>query len=153
MNYRRWVAIAALGGLLVTACGEDDDNGGSSSAPTTNACPVDGCEIIIVDADPAGTEIMVTWEANFAPDFAKNHIHFYWDTYTAEQVSGDAETKYEVEQGNWVPTDSMPNMVTEGPTSVEAREGSSTLCVTAADFDHNVLDPALVNCLDVSDLL
>jgi hypothetical protein len=43
--------------------------------------------------------------------------------------------------------------VTEGPVSVTTRGDSTTLCVTAADGDHAVIDAALVDCRDVSDLL
>ena len=154
MNSRLVLTGVVSLGLVLAACGDsDDDAAGGSEAPTTNACPVDGCEITILDVEPEGSELKVTWDSNFLPDFSKNHIHFYWDTYSPEEVSGNAETEYGVEQGNWVPTDVTPSIVTEGPTSVANRGDSTTLCVTAADFDHNVLDPTIENCFDVSDLL
>jgi hypothetical protein len=37
--------------------------------------------------------------------------------------------------------------------SVDTRGGSTTICVTAGDRDHAVIDSALVDCRDVSDLL
>jgi hypothetical protein len=142
--------------LLPAGCGGDDEE---AAAPTEampvaqqNACPVDGCTIEITDAEEEGDELRLTWTANFSPDFSKNHIHVYWDTYTADQVSNDAADRGET-QGEWVPTDAYPDFVTEGVVSTASREGSTSLCVTAADRDHNVLDSALTDCHDVSALL
>jgi hypothetical protein len=155
---------------VLAACGDsdgDDDTtsagteGGQAAATTAaegtggsaaNACPTDGCMITIVDVVPSGEELEVTWEPNFTPDVDRNHIHIYWDIYTAEQVSSDAADRG-VEQGEWVPTADMPSYVTEGPVSVTTRGESTTLCVTAADGDHAVIDPSLVDCRDVADLL
>jgi hypothetical protein len=156
---------------VLAACGDSDgDDGdatpagteGGDAAVTTeaggaggsaaNACPPDGCAITIVDVAATGEELEVTWEPNFTPDVDRNHIHIYWDIYTAEQVSSDAADRG-VEQGEWVPTADMPTYVTEGPVSVTTRGDSTTLCVTAADGDHAVIDPTLVDCRDVSDLL
>ncbi len=126
----------------------DDDCGRRGQ----NACPVDGCKITITDVKPAGKELRITWNANFTPDFSKNHIHVYWDIYTANQVSNDAATRG-VKQGEWVPTADYPEYVTEGPVSTKARKKSTTVCVTAGDRDHNVIDASIVDCRDVSDLL
>ena len=117
-----------------------------------NACPEDGCVITIDGAAPEGDELVVTWTTNFDPDVARNHIHIYWDTFTADEVSSDAEARG-VSQGDWVPTDANPTFTTEGAVSMSAREDSTTLCVTAADRDHVVIDSQLVNCLDVANLL
>ena len=86
-----------------------------------------------------GDELKLTWDANFVPSASNNHIHVYWDTYTAEQVSNDAAARG-VDQGEWVPTDAFPDYVTEGATSVANRGDSTQLCVTAGDSDHNVID-------------
>ncbi len=157
------VLIASI--ALFAGCGDDDDDASSSSAaeapateaPSTaddgqNACPVDGCTVTISDVQKDGEELRITWEANFAPDFSKNHIHVFWDTYTADQVSDDAADRG-VEQGEWVPTDEYPEYVTEGPVSTAARGDSTTLCVTAGDRDHIVIDSSLVDCYEVSELL
>lgn len=118
----------------------------------SNACPADGCAIKIVDTARKGDEIAVTWKANFTPDISMNHIHVYWDIYSADQVSSDAEARG-VQQGKWVPTDAYPTYVTKGAVSVDTRGDSTTICVTAGDGDHAVIDSSIVDCRDVSDLL
>jgi hypothetical protein len=152
--------------LAGAACGSDDNGSAAPSTTATtvttttgggarqNACPVEGCKITITNVQPAGKELRITWNANFAPDFSKNHIHVYWDRYTADQVSDDA-AKRGVKQGEWVPTGDYPEYVTEGPvsTSAAARGDSKSVCVTAGDRNHNVIDSSLVDCRDVSSLL
>jgi hypothetical protein len=143
--------------LLLSACGGDDDETAATTeaeAPVArqNACPVDGCTIEITNVEEEGSELRVTWKSNFAPDFSKNHIHIYWDTYTAAQVSNDAAEKGKT-QGEWVPTGEYPEYVTEGVVSTKNRSSSTTLCVTAADRDHNVLDSSITDCYDVAALL
>jgi len=164
--------VAVAGVFLLAACGSDDDGGDASSddgsSETTaaadessddggdegNACPVDGCTITIseVTATDSG-ELEVTWETNFDPDVSRNHVHVYWNTYTPEQVSNDAETTHEVEQGQWVPTDADPTYVTAEAVSVEVRDEADQICVTAADRDHNVLDVETQDCFDITDLV
>jgi hypothetical protein len=161
-DYRsvRMVALLVALVLALAACSSDDDagsettaaQGGSGEGPVANACPADGCSIEILEVGTEGEELAVTWGANFLPDVSKNHIHIYWDIFTADQVSSDAEARGVV-QGDWHPTDAYPSYVTESGASVVNRGDSTTLCVTAADRDHSVLDPAMVDCRDVSDLL
>ena len=154
------VFSVSLVALFLAGCGSDEPTAGSgtdettteSSAPVANACPAEGCKITIVDVAKDGGEIAVTWEANFVPDVSKNHIHVYWDRYTADQVSSDAEARG-VTQGEWVPTDVVPTYVTESAVAVATRGDSTTLCVTAGDRDHVVIDATLVDCRDVADLL
>lgn len=145
--------------LVASACGSDGDNtasgtssGDSGERPAQNACPSDGCSIKILSTEASGGEIEITWSSNFDPDVAKNHIHLYWDAFSADQVSGDAADRG-VEQGTWLPTDAYPGLVTSDVISVAERLGSTTLCVTAADRDHSVIDSSAVDCKDVSDLL
>jgi hypothetical protein len=159
---RQIVAVCALVTLALSACGEDEPSGGSTgasqepqaktAAPVANACPPEGCKITIIKTAKRGSEIAVTWEANFKPDVSKNHIHIFWDKYTADQVSSDAEARGE-KQGEWVPTDDVPTYVTDGAVSVDNRGNSTTLCATAGDRDHVVIDSSIVDCQDVSDLL
>jgi hypothetical protein len=159
---RQIIAVCALVTLALAACGEDESSGGSAggsqesddaaAAPVANACPPEGCTITITETAKQGSEIAVTWETNFKPDVSKNHIHIFWDIYTADQVSSDAEARG-VKQGEWVPTDAVPTYVTKGPVSIDNRGNSTTLCATAGDRDHAVIDSSIVDCQDVSDLL
>ncbi len=159
MRHGRWLALVAIvPALLIAGCSSSDE-GEASPPPTTqadavlpNACPVEGCQITISDAQLEGDEIRVTWTANYTPDFSKNHIHVYWDTYSADEVTNDAAARGKT-QGEWVPTADYPEFVSEGAVSTSVRGASTTLCVTAGDRDHNVIDSSLVNCRDVSDLL
>ncbi len=168
---RGLVVLAALG--LLGGCGDDDGNGDTAS-PTTaaaatattdhahsdtitvpaasNACPVEGCQIRIESVGRSGDELEVRFFSNFAPDVSGNHFHVYWDTWTARQVSDDAQTRFGVTQGEWVPTADNP-FTTATEVSVAARRGSTDLCVTAGDREHNVIDPNLVDCRDVSQLV
>jgi hypothetical protein len=148
------VLVAVLAGACSDASGEagETTQPGEGGGPVANACPPEGCEITIVDVEAAGDEVLVTWEANFEPDISRNHIHVYWDIYTADQVSDDAEDRG-VTQGDWHPTDAYPTYTTGSAVSVANRGDSTTLCVTAADRNHVVLDSSIVDCRDVSSLL
>ena len=149
---RKLLLILAALALIASGCGDDTEGGRTTAAPSAgpvaNACPASGCEITITDVTKSGDELEVTWEANFLPDVSRNHIHIYWDTFRAEEVSSDAEANG-FTQGDWSPTDSYPTYITESGASVVNRGDSTTLCVTAADRDHTVLDPTAVNCRDV----
>lgn len=159
MDIRRHVfVLLALFALVAVGCGSDDSSSGDSSAgddetsALPNACPADGCQIGFKNVEKSGDEISVEWELNFSPEFANNHIHIYWDLYDPGQVSGDAADRG-LEQGEWVPTDVVPVYVTEGAVSTSVRADSTTLCVVAADRDHNVIDEAAEVCRDVSEFL
>jgi hypothetical protein len=159
---RRIVAVLAILSFALVGCGSDEPSGSSaggsqntdaeSAEPVSNACPAEGCVVTITKTAKEGSEIAVTWETNFKPDVSRNHIHIFWDKYTADQVSSDAEARG-VKQGEWVPTDKFPTYVTETAVSVKNRGNSTTLCVTAGDRDHAVIDSSIVDCQDVSDLL
>lgn len=144
---RAALAVACVaGGLSVatTALGQDG----------MNACPVDGCIVQIVSAERAGDEIKVVFDANFVPDLSKNHFHVWWgENYSVEQVSGNAESFYGVEQGIWHPIDDYPEYTTTGDIAVAARGEAVTLCATASGRNHDILDPTLVSCMSVADLV
>ncbi len=155
------IALLLTLALIGAACGSDSDDteAGEGATETTagdgdlqNACPADGCIVDFAGVAAAGDEIEVTWELNFAPDINNNHIHIYWDNFTPAQVSNDA-TDRGVDQGEWVPTDLGPTYVTDGAASTSVREDSTTLCLVAADRDHNVIDEGTEICRDVSELL
>lgn len=116
-----------------------------------NACPIDGCIVKIVDVSTEGTELKLRFESNFKPDNARNHFHMWWgDLYDVKQVSRDAMSTHGVEQGKWHRHDDFPEYITTKSASTELRDGSTTMCVTAADRDHVVLDTEIFNCVDVS---
>jgi len=157
--------------LVAAACGSDDStgaegdgtdtsgadgNGTESDSALPNACPSEGCEIFIVDAMTAdGGEITLTFDANFSPEFERNHIHVFWDSQEPGAVSSDYDTRGFDIQGKWHPTDDYPTYITTADASVgaDSRQGSTTVCVTAADTDHAVIDPGIVACRDVGELL
>ena len=153
-----WFSFAALSmAVLISSCGSDAKKATTTSSPKStaaqqNACPVDGCSITITDVRKQGTELRLTWKANFTPNFSKNHIHVFWDKFTADQVSNDAAARGKV-QGEWVPTDDYPVYVTGDVVSTAKRGTSTSVCVTAGDRDHNVIDSSIVNCRNVADLL
>jgi hypothetical protein len=153
------IVLAITFALFVAACGSDgkstvtkDSGPDVAAGGKQNACPVEGCNITIVDVQPAGDELEITWNTNYAPKFARNHVHVFWDTYSADEVSNDASEKGHT-QGEWVPTGAYPRFVTKGAVSTAKRADSTTLCVTAGDRDHNVIDSSIVDCRDVSALL
>ena len=125
-----------------------------SAADMPNTCPVDGCEVSILSIEKSENELKLTLESNFTPDNSKNHFHMWWgEQYKPEQVGSNAKSEYNVEQGKWHRHDDYPVYTTTGSASVEVREGATTLCITAADGDHNVLDPQNFHCMDVSEYL
>lgn len=126
-------------------------NGQASAAePTANACPVDGCEVKILEVKAAGDELALTFEANFRPDVSKNHLHVWWgEQYDVKQVGRNASA-FGVEKGKWHRHDDYPVYTTTGAASTSIREGAVKICVTAADRNHNVLDASLYHCVDAS---
>ncbi|MGF1596992.1 MAG: hypothetical protein ACFCVK_08660 [Acidimicrobiales bacterium] len=157
------VSAAACGGddaEGVSAGGEGDagvvDEAPDGADELPNDCPAGGCVITIEGAKAGdGGEIQLTLDANYTPDFERNHIHVYWDVYEAGAVSADFQNNGYDEQGRWDPTDSYPRYLTQAETSVASafRQGSTTLCVTAANSDHTVIDASIVDCMDVGDLV
>lgn len=161
----RTLSVLFIAAALVS-CGSDDaadppadTTGAVESAADDgslpNACPVDGCEITIANAAVQDGEIGITFDANYSPNFERNHIHIFWDSQEAGAVSSDFQERGFAEQGKWHPTDEYPNYVTQADASVssEFRGDSTTLCVTAADTDHAVINADIVHCRDVAELL
>ena len=125
----------------------------NASEQMANACPVDGCEVKILAVKTAGEELMLTFKANFKPDVSKNHLHVWWgEQYDVKQVGRNATT-FGVEQGKWHRHDDYPNYTTTGAASTSIRDSAVTVCVTAADRNHNILDASLYHCVDASDHL
>ena len=119
-----------------------------------NACPVDGCSVTIESVAKAGDELELTFTSNFTPDVSKNHFHVWWGKkFTIEQAGRGAKPVYGVTKGEWHRHDDYPNYVTQGAASTSVREGTTELCVSAADRDHNIIDIKAFDCVDVSDRL
>lgn len=139
---------ASMLGVLAMVMG----GGGAFAAEALpNACPVDGCEVKIAQVKRSGDELALTFEANFTPDVSKNHFHVWWgENFTVKQVSRNAETVHGVTQGRWHRHDDYPTYVTTGAASTGVRGSAKTVCVTAADRDHNVLNVDLYHCVDAS---
>ncbi len=125
---------------------------GGTAQEAVNACPVDGCKISIVSVEKQGDELLVTFDANFKPEMSKNHIHIWWgENFDVKQVSNNAETEHGVAQGEWHPTDEYPGYTTQSAASVAVRGDATTLCVSAADRNHDILDPEIFECYSVEE--
>jgi hypothetical protein len=147
----RPVLLGAALSIVSAVCGV---GGSLAQDALPNACPVDGCEVRIVDAKKSGDELALTFEANYTPDLSKNHIHVWWgDNFTVKQVSNNAETVHGVKQGDWHPTDEYPSYITQGPVSMATRGDSKTICVSAGDRNHDIIDVTKFHCMDISKLV
>ncbi len=125
-----------------------------AAAALPNACPVDGCNVEITEVRRAGEELQLTLQANFTPDVAKNHLHVWWgENFTVKQVGRSAVTVHGVTQGRWHRHDDYPIYITTGAASTSVRGEAKTLCVSAADRNHNILDIRLYHCVDAGDYL
>ncbi len=123
-------------------------------ADMPNACPVDGCDVKIEQVARSGDELEITFKSNFTPDVSKNHFHVWWgENYTVQQVGRNAEPVYKVKQGRWHRHDDYPTYVTQGAASTKVRGEATTVCVTAADRHHNILDVEKYHCVDASQYL
>ena len=119
-----------------------------------NACPVDGCIVKIVNVKQSGKELELTFESNFSPKVTKNHFHIWWkENFTVKQVGKNAKSTHGVTQGRWHLTDNFPNYVTRASASTGVREGAKTMCVSASDRGHIILDINVYHCVNVADHL
>ncbi|MCG7522555.1 hypothetical protein [Ruegeria sp. Ofav3-42] len=141
-------------GLIIGATAFLSGVDAAAQSDMPNACPVDGCEVRIVSVEKNGDELTITYEANFKPDVSKNHLHAWWgESYAVEQVGRNAQSEFNVEQGRWHRHGDYPSYVTKEAASTSARDGATTMCVTAADRDHNILDASKYHCVDVQEHL
>lgn len=123
-------------------------------AADSSTCPQEGCRVKITEIKSAGSELRLTFEANFKPKMPGTHIHVWWgENFTIEQVGLNAQTKYGVPTGEWDYTDDYPDHSTHGPSSTHARSDAHTLCVSAADNNHNIVDISKFYCLDAKNFL
>ncbi|MDJ0667300.1 MAG: hypothetical protein QNJ61_08480 [Desulfobacterales bacterium] len=137
--------LLLLGAALISA------GAVSTLADMPNACPVDGCEVKIERVTRSGEELEITFIANFTPDVSKNHFHVWWgENFTVQQVGRNAEPVYKVKQGRWHRHDDYPTYITQGAASTKVRGKATTICVSAADRHHNILDVKKYHCVDAS---
>ena len=88
------------------------------------------------------------------PDVSKNHFHVWWgELYKVQQVGRNPQSTFGVEKGRWHRHDDYPKYVTTNAASTGMRNGATTVCVTASDRGHNVIDDKLYHCVDASDQL
>ena len=148
-SYRKMVWLAALGLALMITWTTN-----TMAAAMPNACPVDGCEVTIEGVEKSGEELEITFKSNFAPDVSKNHFHVWWgENFTVEQVGRNAQTVHGVKQGRWHRHADYPTYTTQGSSSTGVRGEAVTICVSAADRNHNILDVKVYDCVDVRDKL
>ena len=149
---RRWAwKILATAAIVVTVPLSTPWQMAMAQDAPPNTCPVDGCEVKIVAVEKDGDELRLTLEANYTPDMSRNHIHVWWgENYTVQQVSNNAEPVHNVKQGDWHPTAEYPSYVTQSAVSTSTRGEAKTICVSAADRNHDILDVEKFECMDVS---
>ena len=143
---RVWVMVLTVVAMMMAG------GSGLALAAMPNACPVDGCDVKILEVARAGDELELTFESNFTPDVSKNHFHVWWgENFTVEQVGRNAQTVHGVKQGRWHRHADYPTYVTQGAASTSVRGEAVTICVSPADRNHNILDVKVFHCVDVSD--
>ncbi len=143
-------------GLLLLLIGATLSGAGAlrALADMPNACPVDGCEVRIERVARSGEELEITFKSNFMPDVSKNHFHVWWgENFTVQQVGRNAEPVYNVKQGRWHRHADYPTYITQGAASTKVRGQAKTICVSAADRNHNILDVKQYHCVDASQYL
>ncbi|WP_424926658.1 hypothetical protein [Amaricoccus tamworthensis] len=150
MNTTKTACLAACATMLLQATATMTP----AVAQENNACPVDGCTAYFTTASNNGEEVTLTVESNFLPDMSKNHFHIWWgENFTVQQVSANAETVSNVTQGDWHPTSEYPNYTTASAASTTVRNGATTLCISPADRNHDILDFNQVHCVDLAEIL
>ena len=145
---RVWVMLLGLVAMVLFA------KSTLSADAMPNACPVDGCEVKIAAVQRMGDELELTFTSNFTPDVSKNHFHVWWgEQYTVKQVSRNAKTVHGVKQGRWHRHADYPKYITQGAASTSVRGDAVTICVSAADRHHNILNVDVYHCFWVRDKL
>jgi serine/threonine protein kinase len=86
-------------------------------------------------------EYVIEWSADFTPSVSDTHAHFFWDVYEAAQV-GSAS----VDRAPWELTARQPFVPAEELRLANRPSDATGICVTPADADHEVIDPASFHC-------
>ncbi len=110
-------------------------------------CPGAGACIAMSAIDIVDGEYMFTWDRAWNPDFLDGpadlsyHAHFFWDIYDPSQV-GTAS----VDQAPWELTFDTVFVPTEEMRLANRPPEANGICVTPADDNHAVIDPAYFHC-------
>jgi len=134
------------------SAGDQDDDADETEEPDEPAEPAPppaacdgGLCIQIDDVTVDGGDLLITWTADgFVPDTAATHAHFYWGIYDAAQVGTNA-----TDRAPWELTDAQPFVPGGEMQLVNRPDGADTVCVTAADGEHAVIEPANHSCFPI----
>ncbi len=98
-----------------------------------------------------GGELAIEWTPDgFEPDVANEHAHFFWDVYEPDQVGSNA-ADFDAEQAPWELTDQIPFVPGGELQLANLPDDAEAVCVTVADGNHGVLDPANYHCVPLPD--
>lgn len=105
----------------------------------------------IESATIVGGELSIEWTAvNFPglPSVGGDHVHWYWNTFDAEQVGSSPPAG--VTQGDWEVNDTSPYVPSKASLLLANRpEGATEICVTPANSGHGVIDPTIFDCVPI----
>ncbi|RMH79177.1 MAG: hypothetical protein D6683_06625, partial [Actinomyces sp.] len=99
----------------------------------------------ITAIDVVDGELEIAWESNFVPNVdGGNHVHFFWGNLSPVDAGASGT-------GPWEVSDRQPHRAgTYGDAILLAnRPPGEPLCVTVANPDHTVRDPAIYQCWTV----
>ena len=113
--------------------------------PDSAECPGDGDCIVMLSAGffDDGTRVIV-WSSSFDITLGTKHAHFFWDIYRPDQV-GTASA----DRAPWELT--FDQGFTPSGELLESNRpaGATGICVTPADGNHTVIDPAYYHCIEL----
>jgi molecular chaperone DnaK len=121
---------------------------------TTTLFPPASCNqadcIFIDTVHIVGGNLRIEWTSDFSPNTAAKHAHFFWDIYESAQVGTNAAS-FGVSQAPWELT-ANTTFVPGGEMALSNRPaGAEGVCVTAANGNHGVIDPANFHCVELPD--
>ena len=125
----------------------------TTTAPTTTVperydgvqCPGAGACIAMVFIDIVDGEYLIAWDRTNSSGTetvdGSHHAHFFWDVYDSSQV-GSAS----LDRAPWELTFDTMFVPTEEMRLANRPPEANGICVTPADDDHAVIDPAYFHC-------
>ena len=103
--------------------------------------------IDITDVRLQNGELLIDWSANFTPNVNdRNHAHFYWSNLSPLNAGAGGT-------GPWEVSDAQPHLAGTYGDAILAinRPPGADICVTVANPDHTVRDPAIYHCWEYPD--